>query len=215
MAGRVLRSVASLVAFAAIASTRPAAARSDYRDRGETVAIEGTVTDRSGAPVPGMQVVLLSTHTGFDLRSLRRAEEGLVRLKTKTDAQGRFAFDWSWHPYYDTFRVRAEVAGTAAGSGLPPGVLTEVDISRRMLDATPVVVALEVDWAGAPGSATAAQSDDQRRIYGEMGNPDRVDRLEMPGGDEVAWWYFEHGRSYHFRDGRLDQVMEFEPVKGF
>jgi hypothetical protein len=47
-----------------------------------------------------------------------------------------------------------------------------------------------------------------------MGKPDRVDRLEMSGGDEVAWWYFERGKSFHFRDGRLDQVMEFEPVEG-
>jgi hypothetical protein len=213
MAGRVLRIAASLVALGAMATTHPAGARSDYRDRGETVEVVGTVTNLSGAPVPDMQVVLLATHTGFNLRSMRRAEEGLVRLKTKTDAQGRFRLDWSWHPYYDTFRIRTEVAGSAAGSGLPPGVLTEVDISRRMLDASPVVVALEVDWAGAPGSA-ASQSDDQRRVYEEMGNPDRVDRLELPGGDEVAWWYFERGRSYHFRDGGLDQVMEFEPVKG-
>ena len=212
MAGRVL---IPLLALAALVSTGPAVARSDYRDRGETVAIEGTVTDGSGAPVSDMQVVLLATHKGFELRSMRRAEEGLVRLKTKTDAQGRFALEWTWHPYYDTFRIRTEVAGTAAGDGLPPGVLTEVDISRRMLDASPVVVALEVAWAGDPGSAATPQSDDQRRIYGEMGNPDRVDRLEMPGGDEIAWWYFERGRSYHFRDGRLDQVMEFEPVKGF
>jgi hypothetical protein len=36
----------------------------------------------------------------------------------------------------------------------------------------------------------------------------------MPGGDETAWWYFERGKSFHFRGGRLDQVMEFDPVQG-
>ncbi len=72
------------------------------------------------------------------------------------------------------------------------------------------MVALEVADAGAHRAQQAftatPHSDDQRRVFEEMGKPDRVDRLEMPGGDEVAWWYFGRGKSFHFRDGRLDQV---------
>ena len=224
MAGRVLSvaRAASLVGLAVVSlatiALAPPAAATDYRSRGDRVTVEGTVTDRAGAPVPDLSVILLAAHRGFDFNSMRRSEEGWLKVRGRTDAQGRFSIDWTWHPYYDAFRIRAEAPGapaSASGSGLPPGVLTEIDLTRRMLEGSPVVVALEVGWTGISTAAAAAHSDDQRRIYGEMGNPDRVDRLEMPGGDEVAWWYFERGRSYHFRDGQLDQVMEFEPVKGF
>ena len=167
-------------------------------------------------------MVLLASHRGFELRSLRRVEEGLVRVAATTDAQGRFAIEWSWNPYYDTFRIRAEGgpgSPAGAGSGAQRGVLTEVDLTRRIGEGSPVVVALEVADAGPhrelQASTAAPHSDDERRVFDEMGKPDRVDRLEMPGGEEVAWWYFDRGKSFHFRDGRLDQVSEFEPVTGF
>ena len=192
-----------------------------YR-RGETVEISGTVADASGDPVEGVTVVLLASHQGFTLRNFRKVEEGLVRVPTKTDAQGGFDLVWRWDPYYDTFKVRAEgmiATPATAGGGSRRGVLAEVDLTRRIGDGSPVVVALEVADAGPHRQdrsfTETSQSDDQRRVFEENGKPDRVDRLEMPGGDEVAWWYFERGKSYHFRAGRLDQVMEFDPVTGF
>jgi hypothetical protein len=213
--------------------------RSPYR-RGERVEISGSVADAAGAPVEGVRVVLLAAHRGFELRGLRRVEEGLVRVPTTTDASGQFRLEWRWDPYYDTFRIRVEGAGAAPGAAAPTaaaaggrrtGVLAETDLTRRIREGSPVVVALQVAGAAphresgslassgslaASGSrAAATQSDDQRRVFEELGKPDRVERLEMPGGDEVAWWYFARGRSYHFRSGRLDQVMEFDPVKGF
>jgi hypothetical protein len=222
MARRIL--IALAAASAVTLAPRPSFGRdSVYQDdpyrRGETIAIDGSVTDATGAAVEGMTVVLLATHRGFDLRSLRRVEEGLVRVPAITDARGRFAIEWTWNPYYDTFRMRAEGGVAAQGGGAPASaVLTEVDLTRRIKQGSPVVVALEVASAGPHRTArefdAAAHSDDQRRVFEEMGKPDRVDRLDMMGGDEVAWWYFEHGKSYHFRAGRLDQVNEFEPVKG-
>jgi hypothetical protein len=180
------------------------------------------VADPGGAPVEGVSVVLLASHRGFELRSMRRVEEGLARVAATTDAQGRFAIAWTWNPYYDTFRIRAEGTPAApAGSGGGPNgmVLTEVDLTRRIGEGSPVVVALEVADAAPhraqPAFTASSHSDDQRRVFEEMGKPDRVDRLEMSGGDEVAWWYFGRGKSFHFRDGRLDQVSEFEPVTGF
>ena len=191
-----------------------------YR-RGDTISIEGTVADPTGKPVEGVTVLLTASHLGFVLRGMRHVEEGLKRVTATTDAEGRFAIPWTWHPYYDIFRIRAEWTGAAvaaAGGGSSAAVLTEVDLTRRIGEGSPVVVALEVAAAeprGAYGLTAASASDDQRRVFEQMGKPDRVDRLEMPGGVEVAWWYFELGKSFHFLDGRLDQSSEFEPVTGF
>jgi hypothetical protein len=235
MARPVLRRGASvllgaLLAAAAIGAGPAAASRDQPYTQGEAVEFSGTVTDAGGDPVEGVTVVVLASRRGFELKSMRHEEKGLVRMTAMTDAQGRFAIAWRWNPYYDTFRVRAEGVQrpTGADEGGPaaqPAVLAEIDITRRVAEGSPVVVALEVTDAQphredlalevAPHSDEAPQSDDQRRVFEQMGKPDRVDRLEMSGGDEVAWWYFERGRSYHFRGGRLDQVIEFVPVQGF
>jgi hypothetical protein len=225
MAGRVLSpSTLLTAAWLVAAASSPSFGRgSVYQDapykKGETITIEGSVTDASGAAVEGMTVVLLASHRGFELPSFRRVEEGLLRVPTTTDARGVFAIEWTWNPYYDIFRVRAE-GETAAepGAGAAPAVLAEVDLTRRIEDGSPVVVMLEVADAGPHRAALAFDaaplSDDQKRVFEEVGKPDRVDRLDMTGGDEVAWWYFGLGKSYHFRAGRLHQVSEFEPVKG-
>jgi hypothetical protein len=225
MAGRVLSRLALATGLVALMATPSWGRGSVYQDdpyrRGETIEIGGSVTDPTGAPVEGMTVVLLASHRGFELRNLRRVEEGLVRLAATTDAQGRFAIQWTWNPYYDTFRIRAEGApgAPAVAGGQNAVVLSEVDLTRRIGEGSPVVVALEVADAGPHRAreaiTSAPHSDDQKRVFEQMGKPDRVDRLEMSGGDEVAWWYFERGKSFHFRDGRLDQVSEFEPLTGF
>ena len=216
MAGRVLRRLAVASGLAALLAAPSSGRGSVYQDapyrRGDTISIEGTVADPTGKPVEGVTVVLTASHRAFVLRGMRHVEEGLKRVTATTDAEGRFAIPWTWHPYYDIFRIRADwtaAAVAAAGGGSSAAVLTEVDLTRRIGEGSPVVVALEVAAAephGAYGLTAASASDDQRRVFEEMGKPDRVDRLEMPGGVEVAWWYFERGKSFHFLDGRLDQV---------
>ena len=224
MAGRILSRLAVASSLVALMTTPSWGRGSVYQDnpyrRGETIEIEGTVADATGVPAEGVTVVLLASRRSYELRSLRRVEEGLVRVAATTDAQGGFTIEWTWDPYYDTFRIRAEGSpATPAGSGGGGVVLTELDMTRRIGEGSPVVVALEVAGAGAHRALQAftatPHSDDQKRVFEEMGKPDRVDRLEMSGGDEVAWWYFGRGKSFHFRDGRLDQVSEFEPVTGF
>jgi len=55
-------------------------------------------------------------------------------------------------------------------------------------------------------------TEDEKRIYDEMGRPDRVQTLEYPEYEEVTWWYFEQGKAYRFRAGELQQVVRFDPV---
>jgi hypothetical protein len=47
-----------------------------------------------------------------------------------------------------------------------------------------------------------------------MGKPDRIRNVQYPRHLESSWWYFESGRVYRFRDGRLEQVVPFDPVRG-
>ena len=51
--------------------------------------------------------------------------------------------------------------------------------------------------------------------YDEMGRPDSIDRVNGGGWTESTWWYFSTGRACRFRDGRLVQVQEFDPVRAF
>ena len=151
MAGRILSRLAVSSGLVAVMATPSWGRGSVYQDdpyrRGETIEINGTVADTAGAPVEGMTVVLLASHRSYELRSLRRVEKGLVRVAVTTDAQGRFAIEWTWNPYYDTFRIRAEGTSAAppdAGGGPHGVVLTEVDLTPRIGEGSPVVVALEV-----------------------------------------------------------------------
>jgi len=58
-------------------------------------------------------------------------------------------------------------------------------------------------------------SEDERRVHRQMGEPDKVERIDYPDHREVSWWYFESGKVYRFRDGRLEQIEPFDPVEGF
>src|SRR5688500_1951777 len=75
--------------FVLLAAAATVQSQSPYR-RGETIEISGSVADAAGAPVGDVRVVLLAAHRGFALRGLRRVEEGLVRVPTRTDANGQF-----------------------------------------------------------------------------------------------------------------------------
>ena len=160
--------------------------------------------------------MLLAAHEST--RGLRRVEEGFVRVPTTTDDDGAFRLEWRWDPDYDAFRIRAEgvsSADAAAGSQ-ERSVLTEIDLSSRVHAGSPVVVAMAIGDAcrRTQERAGRARAPIKSGFSTRWGN-----RIESIGSSwleeqEVAWWYFERGRSYHFRDGRLEQVMEFELVKG-
>jgi len=58
-------------------------------------------------------------------------------------------------------------------------------------------------------------SEDERKVYQDLGNPDQVKKVQYPDHEEVSWWYFESGAMYRFESGKLAQVVHFAPVKPF
>ena len=73
---------------------------------------------------------------------------------------------------------------------------------------------VRADCEAFRGEMASVRTDDQRKVYQEMGKPDRIRNVQYPGHLESSWWYFESGRVYRFRDGRLEQVVPFDPVRG-
>ena len=63
-----------------------------------------------------------------------------------------------------------------------------------------MVVALTVERPGRIDAmrqfVAGANSVDERRVYGELGNPDEVGAVRYPDHEEVSWWYFESGRMH-------------------
>lgn len=226
----------------------PAAA---YR-RGEYVTISGRVTDLDGAPVAGATVLFEPSRRVFRLSKMfkpkrNREQTDRLQIPTATDASGDYSFEWRWDGFYDTFELAIAVP-LESGAQKTYEILHRTDFTDRMMDGSPVVVALEVEdtsrlsasrpWrppvagsapqrpagqtapppVSAPGrtadgdAGSAASTADERRILDEMGRPDQIDSHQRLAGTETSWWYFEHGKVYHFLDGKLSQVMHFDPI---
>lgn len=208
---------AVLVGLLAGAAT-PAGAREPYA-RGQIVTISGQAVDAAGRPIGGLDVFLLASRSKFGLASFKRVEQGEARVQAHTDENGAFRFDWKWDSYYNTFRLQAFIALREPGGRLVEHDVGTLDISDRIRSGSPVAATLEVTRPNflAAGRAFLASltTDDLETTYQEMGKPDRVDRLELAHGEEVAWWYFGKGKSYHFLDGHLQQVVDFAPIHAF
>ena len=187
--------------------------------QGERVQITGAVSDPQGRPLPGVRVSLEVTRTYFSVRQLRRTQtEEVRRVTAVTDAGGQFTLTWPWDSYFNHFEL---VVGVPVRKARQEQLveLAREDVTRRLQGGSPVVVSLVVQKQNAEFVTklrellASIRSDDERRVYDEMGKPDKVERVQYPGRTEVSWWYFEAGRVYRFKDGRLDQVVPFEPVK--
>jgi hypothetical protein len=210
---RLLATAAALpLAFAPVAPAHAAVHR-----QGEAVEVTGRVADPEGAPLAGVEVSLLAYHSTPSLRRLERVEAYESHVATLTDAQGDFSLTWSWHDFYDRFWVAAGLK--LPGESAEFHELDRVDVSKRMVESGPVVVTLELphgpELDGYLEFVAALASEDERRVFSQMGQPERVDRLELAQQEEVTWWYFRSGKAYRFEDGRLDVVIPFDPVKSF
>ena len=194
-----------------------AAARSPYA-QGEEVLFTGIVTNADGRPLPDLQLTLEASRAAFSLRNLRRVRENLRKLSTVTDERGEFTLPWRWDDYFNRFDLVVAVAvRTDEGEQLVE--LQRIDLSRRTHQGSPVVSAVQLTDTELVESRqeflASLDSNDERKVYEQAGQPERLDRVRFPDYEEVTWWYFRHGRAYRFHDGTLKQVIPFDPVEPF
>jgi len=200
-----------LVAFAL-----PAWAR---YDQGQRIQVTGVVSDAQGQPIPGVRVAFEGTRTYFSVREFRRtADKEVRRVSATTDARGQFTVEWPWDSYFNHFELAVGMPVRAKGGGERLEELARQDVTRRVLAGSPAVVAVTLENSQVVDHfkefLASIRTDDQRKVYDEMGKPDRVRNVKYPSYLESSWWYFESGRVYRFRDGRLEQVVPFDPVRG-
>lgn len=211
----VRTSVVVLLALLVTGMAAPLAARAPYRT-GDTVRINGRVTGADGGPLGEVTVLLEVSRTAFKLRRFRREKGDTLQVSVTADEDGRFAIDWRWDSYYNTFELAVALPVRRDGRDSVE-IFTRVDVTEKVRAGSPVSVALEVENSGylqwLREFLAGLASEDEIRIYREMGRPDRVDKDEGGEAPESAWWYFEAGRVYRFRAGELEQVTHFEPVK--
>jgi hypothetical protein len=193
--GRLARPIRAAACVLALASAVPATAFG--LATGDKVALSGTVTDTGGRPLVGLRVVLEASR-----KSLRPGENEVRRVAASTDARGSYSISWPWDPYFNRFEIQVGVA-IRRGKEERFEVFERQSLSVRQMEAGVVTVPLIV------------QSEDERRVFAELGQPDEVRIVEYPNRRESTWWYFESGRAYRFEAGRLAQVIHFDPIRKF
>lgn len=205
------------LAVALLAATVPAAAAPVHK-QGEKVELTGVVTDGNGTPLPGVKVVLTAARRYFSLRHLKRRDQETRRLTAVTDPRGEYTLEWPWDRAFNHFELGAAMEVNQGGK---PTLhfLRRADISRKIEEKGPVVTALVIQDRGFYDAFNTflkgLDTDDERHVYDDMGYPDEIKRVEYADRTEVSWWYFESGKMYRFRNGALEQVVPFDPVKRF
>jgi hypothetical protein len=213
----VLAALAGLLCLLAVAVPPAAAAR---YDQGQRIQVTGIVADSQGQPLQGIRVVLEVSRTYFSMRNLRRtADPDIRRVSATTDARGNYTLEWPWDSYFNHFELVAGVpVHTRSGESVQE--LARQEVTRRVEAGSPAVIAVTIENQNRKfldsfrQFLASIQTEDQRKVYQEMGKPDRVRNVQYPGYLESSWWYFEAGRVYRFRDGHLEQVTPFDPVRG-
>jgi hypothetical protein len=207
--------VVALAAVLALGSASAVAAPFPF-ESGEQVVISGRVTDAAGQGLRDLEVVLEASRLGLTLWPPGQVKRDVVRGTVRTDGQGEFAFEMTWNWRYNHFEVQVAVP-VRGPDGERLHVLEAVDITRRLRQGSPVAVPVTLndtrfldnlrEFVGALATA------DERRVYDQLGKPDRVDQVSFPDRLEVSWWYFQQGKVYRFVDGRLSRIEEFDPVR--
>jgi hypothetical protein len=204
-----------LVVLAALLAATPTAA-APY-EQGQRIQFTGLISDRQGRPLTGVQVVLEVTRTYFSMRHLRREQVDTRKVRGTTNERGEYSLEWPWDSYFNHFELAVGVPVRKARAEQLQE-LERLDVTKRAAAGAPVVSAIVVQNAAFIAHLreflTSVRTDDQHRVYDEMGRPDKVETVQYPSSAEVSWWYFETGRVYRFRDGHLEQVVPFDPVKG-
>ena len=214
---RLVRQTTTLLALLAFLITPLGLSAGPYVE-GDYIEIAGTVADASGVPIPDVHVIFRAAKKAFSISQFGNATRDEVRQTTETDPHGQFNFRWRWVDYYNRYEILVVIPRRSA-AGESFDVLSQLDISKRIRKGSPVVVALTVEegefLTNLRDFLATVDTEDEKRIYDEMGNPDRVQTIEHPTHDEISWWYFLAGKAYRFRDGELQQVVHFDPVTPF
>jgi hypothetical protein len=200
-----------------VAGSLTTAAAARY-DQGQRIQVTGVVTDSQGQPIGNVRVVLEVSRTYFSMRELRRtADKDVRRVSATTDARGNYTVEWPWDSYFNHFELVAGVP-VRTKTGETVQELARQDVTRRVDAGTPAVIGVTIEnrqfLDNLRQFLASIQTEDQRKIYQEMGKPDRIRNVQYPSHLESSWWYFESGRVYRFRDGRLEQITPFDPVHG-
>jgi hypothetical protein len=215
-AARFALALAILVATLAAA---PANAAFPWRfpyHQGDTVRFQGTVADPQGRPIAGLEIVLEASNPHFDWRRLSRVEGAVTKRTVASSERGEFSIDWTWTATDRKFELVALVRAGTEGREVVQE-LARLDVTDRVEHGSPVTAALTVQRAGfverLRDFVGSLRSDDERRVWTDLGLPESVDRRQSPAGTEASWWYFAAGRVAWFRDGRLLQIQQFAPVR--
>ena len=187
--------------------------------RDTVVTVTGGVTDSNGTPIQDIEVVLEGSRRNFKFKKFKKENDHPRVVSTKTNARGEYTLRWRWHEYYNHFELRTVVPVRRTGGKEAPEVLASADLSTRILNGSPVAANLEIadtTFLESMRSFIASlDSQDEDRIYREMGKPDKVETLKFPDREEVSWWYFGQGKTFRFTDGQVDQVVDFDPIGKF
>ena len=199
---------------AGCAGAPPVGSRFPY-DPGQSVTVQGVVSDRAGNRIDDVQVILEASRLGVGVYPPGQRKREIVTGSTRTDADGEFGLQLGWNRRYNHFELVVGVP-VASPQGEVLQELARVDITRRLKQGTPVAVPVTLEDTAFLTTLReflrGLRTQDEQRVYRETGKPDRVDRIKYPDRDESAWWFFRLGKVYRFRDGKLERVEDFAPV---
>jgi hypothetical protein len=186
---------------------------------GQQVVFVGVVRDSQGEPLPVVRVVLEAHRSALTVPGVKREPKGLTRVPTLAGEDGAYRIEWEWHDYYNSFRLLIVTGTGREPPGEDMGIVEAVELGKLGDEGSTITTLLTVSDSTfasehrelVPSLGTA----DPRRIYEEMGKPDRVERMRRGSSEEISWFYFARGRAYRFLDGSLAASEDFAPVKPF
>lgn len=185
--------------------------------KGERITITGRLLAPDDRPLAGVTVLLELRRTTSTLLGLKPKTEEPVQIPSTTGPGGEISIGWSFDPFYDSIGLAVALPVQREGRE-DFEIFERRDITPAIAQGlSPVAVDLVLERPGylewlrlyLEGKA----STDEVKVFREQGRPDRVDReLRRGGVVEMGWWYFAKGQCYRFKNGRLDQVIPFEPL---